>query len=49
MRVYKNFDEIRGKIWKTTEKIPITTVKRKNWFVLNIAEISKNVAIFEKI
>ncbi len=47
MKVYKNFDEIRGKVKKTTKKILRKFLK--NWSVLNIVEMSKKVSIFEKI
>ncbi len=47
MKVYKNFDEIRGKVSKTTKKI--LRKFKKIWSVSNIAEISKKVAIVEKI
>ncbi len=47
MKVYKNFDEISGKILKTTKKI--LRKLKKNWSVLNIADITKKVTIFEKI
>ncbi len=48
MKVYKNFDEITGKVEKTTMKI-LQIFKKKNWSVSNIDEISKIVAIFKKI
>ncbi len=46
MKVYKNFDEIRGKVLKATEKI--LQKFKKNWSVLNIAEILKIVAFSRK-
>ncbi len=44
MKVYKNFDEIRGKIKKTTEKI--LQKLKKNWSVLNNADILKKSGHF---
>ncbi len=47
MKVYKNFDEIRGKFKKLPRKYYENFIK--TWSVLNIAENSKKVAIFENI
>ncbi len=47
MKVYKNLDEIRGKFKKLPRKYYKSL--KKNWSVLNIAEILKKVAMFEKI
>ncbi len=46
MKIYKNFDEIRGKVKKTTEKI--LRKFKKELITLNIAEILKKVAILRK-
>ncbi len=38
MKVYKNFDEVRGKVYKTAKK-RLGKLKKKNWLVLNSAKI----------
>ncbi len=48
MKIYKNFDEMREKVWKTIEKI-LRKVK-KNSSVLNICwNFEKNLSLFKKI
>ncbi len=45
MKIYTNFDEIRGKVWRTFEKI--LRKFKKNWSVLNICwNFEKNLNHF---